>query len=81
MQELKDALANASSTPEEIKSKTERVQQASMELGQKVYESAQQAQQQSQQTGGSSDNGSASSGSSSSGNDSGTMDADFEEVK
>ncbi len=81
VQELKDALANASSTPEEIKSKTERVQQASMELGQKVYESAQQAQQQSQQTGGSSDNGSASSGSSSSGNDSGTMDADFEEVK
>ena len=81
VQELKDALANASSTPEEIKSKTERVQQASMELGQKVYESAQQAQQQSQQTGGSSDNGSASSGSSSNGNDSGTMDADFEEVK
>ncbi len=81
VQELKDALANASSTPEEIKSKTERVQQASMELGQKVYESAQRAQQQSQQTGGSSDNGSASSGSSSSGNDSGTMDADFEEVK
>ena len=81
VQELKDALANSSSTPDEIKSKTERVQQASMELGQKVYESAQQAQQQSQ-PGSSADNGSsASSGSSSSGNDSGTMDADFEEVK
>ena len=81
VQELKDALANASSTPEEIKSKTERVQQASMELGQKVYESAQQAQQQSQ-PGSSADSGaSASSGSSASGNDSGTMDADFEEVK
>ena len=81
VQELKDALANSSSTPDEIKSKTERVQQASMELGQKVYESAQQAQQQSQ-PGSSADNGSsASSGSSSSSNDSGTMDADFEEVK
>lgn len=80
VQELKDALANSSSTPDEIKSKTERVQQASMELGQKVYESAQQAQQQSQ-PGSSADNGSSASSGSSSSNDSGTMDADFEEVK
>lgn len=81
VQELKDALANASSTPEEIKSKTERVQQASMELGQKVYESAQQAQQQGQSASSADNSSSASSGSSSNSNDSGTMDADFEEVK
>ncbi len=76
VQELKDALANASSTPEEIKSKTDRVQQASMELGQKVYESAQQSA--GDNAGNSSDS---SSSSSSSNNESGTMDADFEEVK
>ena len=80
VQELKDALANASSTPEEIKSKTERVQQASMELGQKVYESAQQQSQQGPSQG-SADSSSSASSSTGNGNDGSTMDADFEEVK
>ena len=81
VQELKDALANASSTPEEIKSKTERVQQASMELGQKVYESAQQNQQNGGNASASSSADSSSSSSQSSGKNDDTMDASYEEVK
>ena len=78
VKDLKDALAKSDVTAEELKSKTESLQQASMELGQKVYESAQQAQSQA--------NGGASSSSSSESeskkpNDDGTVDADFEEVK
>ncbi len=77
LQELKDALANSNATAEELKSKTERVQQASMELGQKVYEAAQQNNQQPGAGAGSAD----SSQSSSSGkSDDGTMDASYEEV-
>ena len=82
VQELKDALANANATADELKSKTEKVQQASMELGQKVYEAAQQNQQ-----GGASGASSAgpdtsgSTGTSGGKNDDGTMDASYEEVK
>ena len=79
VQELKDALANANATAEELKSKTEKVQQASMELGQKVYESA---QQQNQTAGGASSAGPDTSSSASQNHgDDGTMDADYEEVK
>ena len=80
LQELKDAPANSNATADELKSKTEKVQQASMELGQKVYEAA-------QQNGGNAQNASSSSAtgesntSSSSNNDDGTMDASYEEVK
>ena len=78
--DLKDALARTDVSVDELKSKTEALQQASMELGQKVYESAQaQAQQsQSQPNSGaeSSDNGNSQKP-----NDDGTVDADFEEVK
>lgn len=83
IKDLKDTLANANATAEELKSKTESLQQASMELGQKVYESAQQ-QAQAQQAGANAASGaeSANAGSSSnSSNDDGTVDADFEEVK
>ena len=79
LQELKDAHANSKATADELKSKTEKVQQASMELGQKVYEAAQQngnAQNASASTG-STDNASSASGK----NDDGTMDASYEEVK
>ena len=80
VQELKDALANSNATAEELKSKTEKVQQASMELGQKVYEAAQQnAGAQGGAAGGASS--SDSSQSSSSKGDDGTMDASYEEVK
>ena len=89
VKELKDTLANANATAEEIKAKTEKVQSASMQLGQKVYE-AQQAQQQAQQGAGagaqyqqyqqSQDNGAQQDGGSQSSNDD-TMDASFEEVK
>ena len=79
VQELKDALANANATAEELKSKTEKVQQSSMELGQKVYESA---QQQNQTAGGASSAGPDTSSSASQNHgDDGTMDADYEEVK
>ncbi len=80
IQELKDTLANASASPEDIKSKTEHLQQVSMELGQKVYESAQQQSQQGPSQG-SADSSSSASSSSGNGNDGSTMDADFEEVK
>ena len=88
VKELKDTLANANATAEEIKAKTEKVQSASMQLGQKVYEAqqAQQAQQgagagaQYQQYQQSQDNGAQQNGGSQSSNDD-TMDASFEEVK
>ena len=81
VQELKDALTNASATAEELKSKTEKVQQASMELGQKVYESAQQNQQNGGNASASSSADSSSSSSQSSGKNDDTMDASYEEVK
>ena len=79
LKDLKDTLQDQNASAETIKSQTEKVQQASMELGQKVYESAQQSQQPGASAG--PDSSSASS-SSSNGNDDGpTMDANFEEVK
>ncbi len=79
---LKDILANANASAEEIKSGTEKVQSASMQLGQKVYEASQQAQQNAGQNngGGQSYQGGAESQNTQSGNDD-TMDASFEEVK
>ncbi len=74
---LKDAVADSNASADELKSKTEAVQQASMELGQKVYEAAQQQQNASQTSGDSSAGSSA--GDSGSGDD--AVDADFEEVK
>lgn len=80
VKDLKDALARTDVSAEELKSKMEAVQQASMELGQKVYESAQQqAQSQAQPNGSSADSANTSNNQSS--NDDGTVDADFEEVK
>ncbi len=79
LKELKDAIANNASA-EELKNKTEKVQSASMQLGQKVYEAA-QAQQQNAQSNGGQDYSEAQNHSSSSANDDGSVDADFEEVK
>ena len=77
VKELKDTLANQNATAEELKAKSDAVQQASMELGQKVYEAAQAAnqsgaQQQAGPTG-------ESTSSTSAGDD--AVDADYEEVK
>ena len=79
LQELKDALANANATADELKSKTEKVQQASMELGQKVYEAAQQNGAGAQQ--GAASSADSQSSSSNGKDDDGTMDASYEEVK
>ena len=76
--DLKNALQNQSATAEELKSKTDAVQQASMQLGQKIYEQA--AQQQSQQ-GASGAQGAGAQQNAGSKNDDGSVDADFEEVK
>ena len=78
--DLKDALARTDVSVDELKSKTEALQQASMELGQKVYESA-QAQAQQSQSQPNSGAESADNGNSQKPNDDGTVDADFEEVK
>ncbi len=80
LQELKDALANSNATADELKSKTEKVQQASMELGQKVYEAA-QANGSAQPGAGSASSDGGQTSSSSGKNDDGTMDASYEEVK
>lgn len=73
--DLKTALGNQNVSADELKSKTEAVQQASMKLGQKIYEQAQQAQQA--QPGADSASGQSSSGKK---NDDGSVDADFTEV-
>ncbi len=80
IKELKDAIA-ANASADELKSKTEKVQQASMQLGQKVYEAAQQAQSQGAAAGSADSSANANAGQSSSKNDDGSVDADFEEVK
>ena len=69
LQDLKDAIA-ANASAEELKSKTQALQEVSMELGQKVYENAQKAQQGQQ----------GNPGSQGGTNSDGSMDADFEEV-
>ncbi len=83
VKELKDTLANANATAEEIKSKTEKVQSASMQLGQKVYEASQQAQQNAGAGAGAQYQSGASEaqGSNTQGGNDDTMDASFEEVK
>ena len=83
IKELKDTLANANATAEEIKSKTEKVQSASMQLGQKVYEASQQAQQNAGAGAGAQYQGgeSAAQGGNTQSGDDDTMDASFEEVK
>ena len=77
VKELKDTLANQNATAEELKAKSDAVQQASMELGQKVYEAAQAAGQAGaqQQAGPTGDSTSFTSA----GDD--AVDADYEEVK
>ncbi len=79
VKELKDTLANANATAEEIKSKTEKVQSVSMQLGQKVYEASQQAQQNAGQN--AQDQTYGNQGGQNTQSDDGTMDASFEEVK
>ena len=74
---LKAVLADKNASAEAIKSETEKVQQASMQLGQKIYEASKA--QASQPGAGESSTGST-GGSSSSSND-GSVDADYEEVK
>ena len=79
VKDLRDALASSNASLEEIKSKTEKLQEVSMQLGQKVYEAAQQAQNA--QNSANSSNASSQSENTSSSSDGDTMDADFEEVK
>ena len=79
VKDLRDTLASSNASVEEIKGKTEKLQEVSMQLGQKVYEAAQQAQNA--QNSASSSNASSQSENTSSSSDGDTMDADFEEVK
>ena len=80
IKDLRDTIASSNASAEEIKGKTEKLQQVSMQLGQKVYEAAQQAQQAQGNGGAGPQPGAGSQGPSSSDNGD-TMDADFEEVK
>ena len=80
LKDLRDTIASSNASAEEIKGKTEKLQQVSMQLGQKVYEAAQQAQQAQGNAGAGPQPGAGSQGPSSSDNGD-TMDADFEEVK
>ena len=77
---LKDTMADSNASADELKAKTEAVQQASMELGQKVYEAAQAQQQAGSQSAGSTSQENTSSSSGDNGADD-AVDADFEEVK
>ena len=77
---LKDTMADSNASADELKAKSEAVQQASMELGQKVYEAAQAQQQAGNQSAGSTSQENTSSSSSDNGADD-AVDADFEEVK
>ncbi len=83
VKDLKDTLANANASAEEIKSKTEKVQSASMQLGQKVYEASQAAQAGAGAGAGAQyqQGGQESAQNTSSSSDGDTMDASFEEVK
>ena len=78
---LKDTLASTSATAEEIKVKTDALQQASMELGQKVYEAAQAQQQAGQGAAGASSTQGPEAGGAGAGGADDAVDADFEEVK
>ena len=79
VKDLRDTLASSNASVEEIKGKTEKLQEVSMQLGQKVYEAAQQAQNA--QNSANSSNASSQSENTSSSSDGDTLDADFEEVK
>lgn len=79
VKDLRDTLASSNASVEEIKGKTEKLQEVSMQLGQKVYEAAQQAQNA--QNSANSSNASSQSENTSSSSNGDTMDADFEEVK
>ncbi|HIS14015.1 MAG TPA: molecular chaperone DnaK [Candidatus Ornithospirochaeta stercorigallinarum] len=79
--DLKSTLQNQNATAEELKSKTDAVQQASMQLGQKIYEQAAQQNQQGGAQGASSQSAGPEQNSGSTKNDDGSVDADFEEVK
>ena len=79
VKDLRDTLASSNASVEEIKGKTEKLQEVSMQLGQKVYEAAQQAQNA--QNSANSANASSQSENTSASSDGDTMDADFEEVK
>ena len=79
--DLKSTLQNQIATAEELKSKTDAVQQASMQLGQKIYEQAAQQNQQGGAQGASSQSAGPEQNSGSTKNDDGSVDADFEEVK
>ena len=76
--ELKETLKDSNADPQRIKEQTEKVQQASMELGQRIY---QQSQQQGGQNGGSGSQPGPDAGASSgsSGSD-GPVDASYEEI-
>ena len=80
IKDLRDTLASSNASLEEIKGKTEKLQEVSMQLGQKVYEAAQQAQNAGANAN-SGNTGSGDSGNTSSSSNGDTMDADFEEVK
>ncbi len=79
VKDLRDTLASSNSSLEEIKGKTEKLQEVSMQLGQKVYEAAQQAQNA--QNSANSSNASSNQSENTSSSNGDTMDADFEEVK
>ena len=79
VKDLRDTLASSNSSLEEIKSKTEKLQEVSMQLGQKVYEAAQQAQNA--QNSANSSNASSNQSENTCSSNGDTMDADFEEVK
>ena len=76
--ELKETLKDSNADPQRIKEQTEKVQQASMELGQRIY---QQSQQQGGQNGGTGSQPGPDAGASSgsSGSD-GPVDASYEEI-
>ena len=76
--ELKETLKDSNADPQRIKEQTEKVQQASMELGQRIY---QQSQQQGGQNGGSGSQPGPDAGASSGsfGSD-GPVDASYEEI-
>ena len=75
---LKNVLADKNASADAIKSEVDKVQQASMQLGQKIYE-ASKAQADASANG--SANGGNAGSSSSSSSDDGSMDATYEEVK
>ena len=76
LNELKTTLNDSNADPQRIKEQTEKVQQASMELGQKIY-------QQTQQQGGGQNNGGQTgpgAGSASGSDPNGPVDASYEEI-